>query len=94
MKKTLKRGAESGEWPVPIKRGKKVYYKLMDLKEMFRAKDGSLDKLGQLFKSVVKIGGNRGGIKYHKTIKPLKNRGLNFTRDDLLGNHTYKMNFT
>ena len=43
--KTLKRGAEKGEWPVPIKRGKKIYYKLMDLKEMFRAKDGSLDKL-------------------------------------------------
>lgn len=43
--KTLRKGAESGEWPVPIKRGKKIYYKLWDLKEVFRSKDGNLDKL-------------------------------------------------
>lgn len=43
--RTLRRGAESGEWPNPIKKGKKIYYRLMDLKENFRTKDGSLDKL-------------------------------------------------
>lgn len=42
--RTLRRGAESGEWPKPIKKGKKIYYKLIDLKENFRTNDGNLDK--------------------------------------------------
>ena len=44
-KRILIRGAENGEWPKPKKIGTKIYYELVDLKDMFRAKDGNLDKL-------------------------------------------------
>ncbi|MCH1517113.1 MAG: helix-turn-helix domain-containing protein [Flavobacteriaceae bacterium] len=48
--RTLRRGAESGEWTKPIKIGGKIYYKLIDLKEMFKSKDGNLDNLNNYLK--------------------------------------------
>lgn len=46
--RTLRRGAESGEWAKPYKVGGRNYYKLQDLKEQFREKDGNLDTLDKL----------------------------------------------
>jgi len=47
---TLRRGEKTGEWPKRYKRGGKVFYKLIDLKEMFLSKDGNLDNLNNYLK--------------------------------------------
>ena len=46
--RTLRRGAKSGEWTKPHKVGGRNYYKLQDLKEQFREKDGNLDTLNKV----------------------------------------------